>query len=62
MGLASVPFLGELLTPHFKTKYALASVPGAHQEVLRTLRNFVSIGAFWIEQMAALPAVMRTLH
>jgi pimeloyl-ACP methyl ester carboxylesterase len=45
-----------------ETKYALACVPGAHQGVLKTLRNFVSVSGFRIEHVAPLQADMRTLH
>ena len=37
----------------FRTpKYALACVPGAHQAVVKTLRNFVSVSGFRIEHRA----------
>lgn len=45
-----------------ETKYALAAVPGAHQALLRTLRNLVSFAGFRIEHIAALQAAMRTMH
>jgi pimeloyl-ACP methyl ester carboxylesterase len=45
-----------------ETKYALARAPGAHQAVLKTLRNLVSVSGFRIEHVAALQAVMRTLQ
>jgi len=44
-----------------ETKYALAAAPGAQQAVLRTLRGFVSIAGFRLEQVAALQAIMRTM-
>jgi 4,5:9,10-diseco-3-hydroxy-5,9,17-trioxoandrosta-1(10),2-diene-4-oate hydrolase len=45
-----------------ETKYALACMPGAHQAVLATLRNFVSISGFRIEHVAPLLAVMRAMR
>jgi pimeloyl-ACP methyl ester carboxylesterase len=51
------------LTNRFiETKYALASAPGAHQAVLKTLRGFVSFGGFQREQIAALQAAMPTMN
>jgi pimeloyl-ACP methyl ester carboxylesterase len=45
-----------------ETKYALARAPCAHQAVLKTLRNLVSVDGFRMEKVAALQAVMRTLQ
>jgi hypothetical protein len=42
--------------------HAIARAPGAHQAVLRTLRSLVSGSGFRIEKVAALLAVMRTIH
>ena len=49
-------------TGFVETKYRLACAPGAHQGVLKTRRNIVSLSGFRIEHVAPLQAVMRTMQ